>query len=39
MGNEAEENSAAVNVLGELAQDGTAEKHHIVEWVETVPEG
>ena len=39
MGNEAEENAAAVYVFAEFAKDCTAKEHKIVEWVETMPEG
>ena len=39
MRNEAEVNPTAINVLCKLSQDGTSEEHHIIEGIETVPEG
>ena len=34
-----EEDSAAIDVLTQLSKEGAEEEHHIVEWVESVPEG
>jgi len=38
MRNEPEEDSTAIDILGKLCKESTEEEHHIVEWVEAMPE-
>jgi hypothetical protein len=39
MGDKVEEDATSINILRELPEHGREEEHHIVEWVEAVPEG
>lgn len=39
VGDESEEHATTVDVFGQFSQHCAEEEHHVVEWVESVPEG